>query len=194
MQIPNVDPLAGLRDIHLPDAVGWWPPALGWWGVAGMLGLTLVLLGWWLRQRRLLQHQRLWQGHGQRMALQQLERLRQEHLEQPDTLVRELSVLLRRGAILHYPDANCAALAGQEWLSFLDRTLGAGGVGNSLDTAEGSAPDSFSLGVGQCLADAPYRPPATTAVDSAALLDLVQRWLEGLPPLAEPSSEPARRR
>ncbi|MBV1912177.1 MAG: DUF4381 domain-containing protein, partial [Cycloclasticus sp.] len=20
-----------LRDIHLPDAITWWPPAIGWW-------------------------------------------------------------------------------------------------------------------------------------------------------------------
>ncbi|MBV1930617.1 MAG: DUF4381 domain-containing protein [Porticoccaceae bacterium] len=34
----NQDPLAQLRDIHLPEAIGWWPPAPGWWI------LTLVLL------------------------------------------------------------------------------------------------------------------------------------------------------
>ena len=25
------DPLAALRDIHMPEAVAWWPPAPGWW-------------------------------------------------------------------------------------------------------------------------------------------------------------------
>ena len=29
-----------LRDIHLPGAIGWWPPALGWWLLA-----ALVLVG-----------------------------------------------------------------------------------------------------------------------------------------------------
>ena len=28
------DPLAQLKDIHLPDAVSWWPLAIGWWIVA----------------------------------------------------------------------------------------------------------------------------------------------------------------
>ncbi|MDP7406676.1 MAG: DUF4381 domain-containing protein, partial [SAR324 cluster bacterium] len=27
----NQDPLAALRDVHLPPAVSWWPPAPGWW-------------------------------------------------------------------------------------------------------------------------------------------------------------------
>ncbi len=185
MQAPGVDLLAGLRDIHLPDAVGWWPPAPGWWWVAGATGVALALLGWWLRRQHHRRWQRRWQRYGQQVALQQLERLRQEQLTQPDMLVSELSVLLRQVAVLHYPDANCAALAGQGWLRFLDRTLDGG--------AEDFAPDAFSTGVGQCLADAPYRPPGGTAIDTAALLDLAQRWLEGLPPLAEGSSESVRR-
>ena len=32
-----------LRDLHLPDAIGWWPLAPGWWGVIAALG---VLLGY----------------------------------------------------------------------------------------------------------------------------------------------------
>ncbi len=177
MPLSGEEPLAGLRDIHLPEAVSWWPPALGWWWVVLTLGLALVLLGWWLRQRSRLKRQRRWQLQGQRAALQQLELLRQEWLTQPDTLVAELSVLLRRVAILHYSDASCAALYGQEWLHFLDRTLGG--------AAEGSGSNSFSTGVGRCLVDTPYRPPGSTVVDTTALLDLAQLWLEGLPPLSK---------
>ena len=37
------DPLAQLRDIHLPEPVSWWPPALGWWLVA-MTVMTLLIV------------------------------------------------------------------------------------------------------------------------------------------------------
>ena len=40
-----------LRDIHLPEPVGWWPPAIGWWLLpVCVLGL-IVLLIWLIRRR-----------------------------------------------------------------------------------------------------------------------------------------------
>lgn len=38
------DPLAGLRDIHLPPDVPVWPLAPGWYGLAGLIVLVLVVL------------------------------------------------------------------------------------------------------------------------------------------------------
>ena len=46
-----MDPLAQLRDIHLPDGVAWWPPAPGWW----LLLLLLAVIGaliWRYRQQQ----------------------------------------------------------------------------------------------------------------------------------------------
>ena len=47
------DPLAQLRDIHLPDTGGFWPPAPGWWLLA-LLSLTALALAvlWWRRHLR----------------------------------------------------------------------------------------------------------------------------------------------
>ncbi|HAD08873.1 MAG TPA: hypothetical protein DCF62_05290 [Porticoccaceae bacterium] len=48
----NSDPLAQLRDIHLPEAIGWWPPAPGWWLLTLLLIAALGYALWWWRRRR----------------------------------------------------------------------------------------------------------------------------------------------
>ena len=53
---PQFDPSQlPLRDIHLPDAVAWWPPAFGWWIVAALvvlLGIALSVRTWQQRRHR----------------------------------------------------------------------------------------------------------------------------------------------
>ena len=39
----EADPLAQLRDIHLPADISWWALAPGWWALIIMLGL---MVGW----------------------------------------------------------------------------------------------------------------------------------------------------
>ena len=48
----NQDPLAQLRDIHLPEAIGWWPPAPGWWILALLLLVSTVFSIRYLVRRR----------------------------------------------------------------------------------------------------------------------------------------------
>ena len=46
-----MDPKAlPLRDIHLPEPIGWWPPALGWWILALLVILTIGLCIWLIRR------------------------------------------------------------------------------------------------------------------------------------------------
>jgi hypothetical protein len=143
-----------LRDIHLPDPIGWWPPAPGWWLLA-VLALLLSAGLWWLiyRYRR---------GRYRRLALKELDRL----AELPTAeLAAGLSQLLRRAALCHFPPGDCAGLSGEDWLEFLDRSF---------------TYRPFADGTGRCLLEAPYRPQAD--FDRGELIDLCRRWLAHLPP------------
>lgn len=114
---PGADPLAGLRGIHLPPPPGAWPPAPGWWLLGALLLAALVLLVRWLWRLRARRH--LARGVGS--ALSALAR-RAADGEAPGAVLAELSVLLRRAALLRHARARIAGLAGEEWVAFLSST------------------------------------------------------------------------
>ncbi|HUW29322.1 MAG TPA: DUF4381 domain-containing protein [Sulfuriferula sp.] len=155
--------LSQLHDIHLPARISWWPPAPGWWLLAAAVLLAAVAL-YGLHRRRS-------RNHWRRFALSELLRLRELHATQPPaprTLVSELSILLRRVAVSRFPREQVAALNGDEWLAFLDRSLG-----------ESAA---FQSDAGRLLTTVPYRPEMAIDPDSLrALLALGERWLKKLP-------------
>ncbi len=88
---PSADPLAQLRDIHLPEAISWWPPALGWWLLLATL-LLLILLAW-------LSVRHYQRGAIKRAALHELAQLAHRYPDQPQRLLQQLSQLLRRVAL-----------------------------------------------------------------------------------------------
>ena len=146
--------LSQLRDIHLPAPVSWWPPAPGWWLLPALLLISAALAYvFYVRRRR---------NRWRRGALAELAQLRDAA---PQRVLRDLSVLLRRVAISRFPQPEVAALTGDDWLGFLDRTLG-----------EGTA---FQSGVGRALLSGPYANDVE--VDAAALIALCERWIKGLP-------------
>ena len=156
----NPDPLAQLRDYHLPEPVSWWPPAPGWWLLA-LLGLTLFI---WL-VRAVLKWR---QGRAaRRSALRELKDLERTFDQQGDgpMLLRGLSRLLRRFALARFPRDQVAGLSGTAWLEFLDRQHPAQG---------------FLNGPGRLLLDAPYRSAPTTE-ELPDLIRLVRRWIADNP-------------
>jgi len=143
-----------LRDIHLPDAVGWWPPAPGWWLVA----LLLPLLVWFIRYL----YRRLTRKSAIKQAQIMLKNLRRQSNDSRQTLT-EISAWLRRVALSTGDRATVAALRGDAWLAYLDKKL----------------PDApFSQGVGRCLADVHFRPELPADIDIAAVFALCERWLK----------------
>lgn len=106
--------LGELRDIHLPETGGFWPPAPGWW----LLGLfVLVVLGVviWLAVRR---HKKC---RWLRLARKQLEHLETSVNRSPQWFV-QLNTLLKQAAREQYPEEHPEALTGDDWISFLLRT------------------------------------------------------------------------
>jgi hypothetical protein len=111
MPINTSDPLSKLKDIHLPQPPGWWPPAIGWW-ILGVLLLALVIGSGYL----------LWRKHKRnrwlRLAWKELERLHGLTQASP-VFFGQVNSLLKRASRLRYPDSNTDSLTGDAWLSFL---------------------------------------------------------------------------
>lgn len=107
-----------LRDLHLPDAVGWWPLAPGWWLLA-----ALALVGLGLLVRRYLERRR--QSAARRYALKQLESVTAAYARDGDAVAlgAEVSELLRRTMLAYAPRSDVAGLTGEAWLAWLDQDL-----------------------------------------------------------------------
>ena len=110
------DALSGLRDIHLPPAITWWPVAPGVMGIASLFVLLFVLAFFRYRFRRSRQIKQ--------EALRQLARYQQEYEQTAciQTAATHLSALLKQVALLYYPRVHVAALQGDAWLLFLTQT------------------------------------------------------------------------
>ncbi|HVL02481.1 MAG TPA: DUF4381 domain-containing protein [Dongiaceae bacterium] len=144
-----------LRDIHLPNPIGWWPPAPGWWL---LLLLSLALIAGALIWRK-LRFQRL---AYKREALAEWQSIHARYLHDKDNarLLTELSILLKRTCITRYGRGETAGLAGEPWLDFLDQT------GRCKD---------FTKGPGRALVDQRFSPRPT--LDGAELLQATLNWL-----------------
>lgn len=143
-----------LRDIHLPEPLGWWPPAIGWWL---LLALVLLLLG-----GLYLIHRRKHRITPARLALQALGTLENDAAIPPREKLQALSALMKRVALSSTaPRTDVASLTGAAWLQWLDETAGT---------------TDFSQGPGRFLLDLPYRP-APTEAELADLSRLCREWL-----------------
>ncbi len=145
-----------IRDLHLPEAIGWWPLAPGWWIVISLALLAMFMLF------------RLWyrsysRGAARRHALRQLEAYSKDYLAHGNgvTFGTQLSELVRRTMLAYAPRSEVAGLTGAEWLAWLDR---------DLDRSH------FAEGDGRKLVEWPYRDPDEKfdKSDAAALVDAVR--------------------
>jgi hypothetical protein len=148
-----------LRDLHLPEMIGWWPLAPGWWAIVALLfcaavyGIRQLFLRWRYNAPR-------------RLALRELNRVRSEYDRGVDsvTLGKELSELLRRAMLAYAPRKQVAGLTGERWLAWLDE-----GLDNKL----------FTEGPGRVLESLPYRgrDQENRDIDIDELTDVVRQRL-----------------
>lgn len=158
-----------LRDIHLPEAVNWWPPAIGWWLtplILVLLALAIIALRRMLRQRH--------QNACKKIARNELQRIKQQYVDNTDALhsLRELSVLLRRVALSYLPREHSAGLTGEAWIAQLNQL---------------AQHNVFSEQHLELLTRGVYQPQLEA--DLTPLLKQCEQWLQQLP-----NQAPARQR
>lgn len=152
----STEPALALRDIHLPAPPPWWPPAHGWWLLALAALLLLALATWWLVRRWRVRRRR------RQVALLLLQ-LEQQLTQAPaPERLAGLSELLKRLALQRHSPVEVAALSGDAWLNFLDRSGGDG---------------AFTSGPGRVLADGGYRADLTDGIDVPGLMRAVRLWV-----------------
>ena len=143
-----------LKDIHLPEAITWWPLAIGWWGL--IVVVIAAIYGGYLLYKRLTRRT------ATKDATLVLQGIKQQANDDVLSTIKELSACLRRVAISLDSREEVASLVGDTWLAYLD---------SSMDG------EPFKTGVGRLLVDAPYQRSATKAVDVDALITLCEAWL-----------------
>lgn len=155
-----------LKDIHLSDAILWWPPAPGWWLLgAVIIGLILLLpkLLRWLRYKPV-----------RSLSLTELYLIRQNHQQQANQkqTLQAITTLLRRTVISHSGRIGHAGVVGDHWLKQLNQM---------------SNKDCFTQAQGELLKHGRYQPilkgqsEAQTKDEIDALLQSCENWIKALP-------------
>jgi hypothetical protein len=140
-----------LREIHLPEAINWWPPAIGWWLVL----LACFFIAWLVHY--------ITRPTAIKAAKKQLLEIKQDNSSEDIHKLAKISELLRRVAISNSPRSDCASLTGQAWLEYLDKTL--------IDKP-------FTQGAGQYLANAHFKKIPDNNIDITKIINICEKWLK----------------
>ena len=144
-----------LRDIHLPETLGWWPPALGWWLIAILIPLICLAILW--IYRRITRKTAIKTAKNLLIAIQ-----KDSALDDMQKL-KELSALIRRVVVSNSLRNETASLTGKDWLEYLDSTV------------NGSP---FTSGAGRFLADTHYQKIPVADLDISSVISVCENWLK----------------
>lgn len=106
------DPLAQLRDIHVPTEVNIWPLDWGWWALIAVA--LLVLFGLYKAITAHIRHNK-----ARKQALALLESISVQQSNWPVAL----NSVLKRTAMSYYSTQQVAGLYGKQWQAFLTSAL-----------------------------------------------------------------------
>ncbi|MEM9102232.1 MAG: DUF4381 domain-containing protein [Pseudomonadota bacterium] len=109
------DPLAQLKDIHLPEPIHWWPLAPGWWLVLLVIVVLICFVIYrWRRHKKvstsIVTHLQTDFDRIQRIYRQQ---------GNDDVMLKQMLLLMKTVAIHTYGRRKTAALTGTAWSQFL---------------------------------------------------------------------------
>lgn len=150
-----------LRDIHLPDAVFWWPPAIGWWLL--LVAIILVAIGIWLGARPLRARRR--RKKLCQLVETEINRIETEYqtAQNSHMALQDLSILMRRVAVSLNDRSRTAGLCGREWSDWLKSSF----------APAGSETESVRL-----LVDGPYSKDVSA--DLSLLFLHCRKWLRSI--------------
>ncbi len=153
--------LQRLRDIHEPDAPGWWPIPVGWWAV---MGLVLAMLGVFIwvviaERRKQAPYTAI------RSAALRLNRIRNEGQIDGREYATRLNLLFKELVVRIEGQQEAAQLHGSNWLELL---------------AERFNEREFVEGVGRCLGSTRY---LAEPFSDAGLQELINKTLLKVAPL-----------
>lgn len=125
--------LAQLADIHLPAEVSFWPPALGWW----ILALLLLIAGSFATRKL---HEKAERRKACQYALAELESCLERLNESTGRkklirYVNDVNTVLRRVALVKFPESNPGSLVGETWIAFIRRTGNSSQLDEQLSAA-----------------------------------------------------------
>ena len=147
-----------LRDIHLPDAISWWPPAIGWWILLALIIAAFVFVPKLYRRMTYTPLNKVANITFQNIVTEYKKN------NNESIFVIETSQFLRQTAMSYCGRDEVAQLTGDKWVQALN------GI---------TEQDYFSDEIKQTLVNAPYQK--TISIDAEQLINTVQNWLAKLP-------------
>ena len=144
--LPEFDP-ARLADIHLPEAISFWPVAPGWWIVLALLSSTLIML---LLLKKYKKPSAAANSRNlKKLATKELQIIARDYQQHNNALetLKQLSIFMRRYVLSLAAREDVAALTDEQWLEYLDH----------LYSMNSSTEELFSKRYAALLLEGPYQ-------------------------------------